>query len=326
MKQLAIMVCVALFAAGCMRENRETVVPEGKVAVEIDVSPLGGYELVTRADEGKGPMTGWYNTEVYMAYAQALGSTFPGFSEAKRGIVVSNKTSFQPQLFYPALQTVWLRGFHPRECVTNLGTDMEIDASGEVHYTITGHEDIMISNTLSGSEQNSFNDQNAKLHYEHLLTQLSFKMVCEIGFPSSYKVKYIRIKGVRINAVLDLNVEPDMTNPDNPALLVFGAETGDLIAYENTSGLALPENNPTELGYVMFRPNENFDIEVEFTNGDKVLVTEIVRKSDGLDISDGNTVRGKHYLVELTFKTVGMLPSVTALWNPEDVGGSIGWW
>lgn len=323
-KKIFIMILsgALLWACGKQEAGRPS---EDRVPVEIDVADAGSYVVVSRA--GKGPMNTWYNTEVFMAYGESTDGTFQGFTEAKKGIVVQGRTSFQPQLFYPGSdKTIFLRGFHPREQVTNIDAELEMPASGKVHYTITGQEDIMISNAVDGSETNTFKGQGSELHYEHLLTQLSFQMIAQTGFPTTMRVKYIRVKNVSVNAVLDLTVQREMSNLDDPDLLKFtDTPTSNLIAYHNESGLQLTGTATAEGSCVMFRPGEDFDIEVEFTTGDKVTVTEISK--GGVDISAGKTMRGELYPVTLTFTATGMIPSVTAGWGtPVPIGDDTGWW
>lgn len=313
---------LAIVVTACDKPGTEDRHTGTNIPVEIPVAPLGEYDVVS-SRAGKGPMNGWQNTEVYMVYGESADGTFQGFSEAKKGIVVTGRTSFQPQLFYPVTNTIFLRGVHPREQVTNLDPDLGITGD-KILYTITGQEDIMISNVVSGSVANTLKDQDERLHYNHLLTQLSFTMKGDEGFPSTLRVRYIRVKGVSVNAILDLNPDLDF---NDPGILVFtDPPASDLTAYENQQGLIISDKASREAGYVMFRPGENFNIEIEFTNGEKVLVTNIATVNGGLDISAGNTEMGKHYMVELTFRCVGLLPSVTAEWKKENIGNENGWW
>lgn len=310
--------------AGC--DNTAGTDDADRIPVELYVSPLKVSESGTRA----GAMNGWYNTEVYMSYGESVapGGSYAGFSRTLRGLVADSKTNFQPMLFYPAGgQNIFLRGFHPRDGVTGLGSNGQI-TDNKIHYTLSGQEDIMVSNVVVGSMNNTLLDQGAALDYEHLLTQISFSVRVSgaVGnFPYELKLKAIRVVNVHNEAILDLN--PALNYSDSGILTFTGDPEHSLTAFENAAGIIISQYHWLgPVGLAMFEPGVPFEVEAEFINGTKVRINSVLRNSDGVNLAAGNTERSKTYAVELFFKYQSGIPKVTANWTTVGIGSDTGWW
>lgn len=335
MKRIAIIsttFIAALLLGACTKviDKSEPI----KIPVEVSTMPLSKYneeEAETRA--GRGPMTSWLNTQVYMAYGEAASDNptlFQDFKWAINGLVsAGGKTSFQPELFYPETDALFLRGFHPRECINNPQAPTTIIPNNEILYTITGQEDIMISNIVSGTAAWTIKDKelanpgDGYLQYEHLLSMLSFVMKSKSDYlPHTIMVKSIKVNRAKINATLNLDPAVDYNSA-----LTFDNTEGTLVAFYNEDGVRPTAAGLAETGYVMLCPGDPFELEVEFVTptGYSVTVTDI-KNVAGVDISAGNTVRGNHYTITLTFDFIGINPNVTSEWTISEIGSETGWW
>lgn len=335
MRNLSFILLFGALAAGCSKETPLDTPPVGgtadRVPVTLRVGEIPGGEVSTEVST-RAPLGGFYNTEVWMAYgesATAESTTFNNFTTVLDGFVGSNITVFRPLLFYPENgKSIFLRGVYPREGITNLGANGEI-VGDRIEYTITGQEDIMISNMLSGKETAPIGDDEF-LTYGHLLTQLSLYLSNsdEDYFPSTLRVTSVRVRNVSRNAVLELDPElyPDY---NSPGILTFtDPPTSALKVYDNPAGMEVVESSRL-VGSVMFRPGEAFDLELTFNTGDVVEIKEIRTTSSPVkDISEVNgTSMGVRYNVYITLSTAGFRPTITGAWVEQPTGIDVeNWW
>lgn len=309
MKDKLIFMLIALsIATGCNREADKDA--KDRISVVINVTPLAAMSL-TETDT-KAPVTEWSNTSVNMALGQTQGMSPSNYTVVLSAIVHNNVTSFSPKLFYPTNgEYIHLRGYHPRPVATTI-TD------NKVKYTITGQEDIMVSNVVSGSASNPIAGQGEAgvVTYEHLLTQLNFILKNDGTFPSSVKVTVIRIKNLSLRATLDLT----------DGTLTFDSPSTDILtAYSNPAGLEVLTTSSAPLGHIMIQPGafgagESTAIEIEFSTGDKVTVSGLITEESGHEGEVVGSKAGSAYMVVLTFKGMEVTSSmVPVTWNKKDV-------
>jgi hypothetical protein len=325
MKNLLLILSLGALVAGCSKDGPQDG-ETARVPITLRVGEAPGFELSTRS-----PLEGWYNTSVWMAYgesASAANTSFIGFGRVLDGFVANNMTTFRPLLFYPANgETIYLRGVYPREGITNLGANGEITGD-RIEYTITGQEDIMVSNTLSGSLDTPIPD-DALLRYRHLLTRLSFTVRSTGVFPSTLRLTFIRVLNVSRNAVLELD---PVAYPayDTPDILTFtDAPTSTLTAYGDETGRQVTTGISEEFANVMFRPGEAFDVQIGFNTGDVLTIPAIMTTgSDPRDISlPGGTLMGMKYKVNVTLSMEGFTPAISAAWVEVQTGTDRdNWW
>lgn len=349
MEKIIIICAAALLAAGCSGEKPEA--KPGTMKVELKAVPPESYLSPSTRAYLPGPANGWYNTEIYLAsYKEDPGNgvpAFPGtYGRILRGVVNESMTMFDPPLFYPTdgNDKVYLRGFYPRRSCTSIpegfaGTDYDISGMNNLlRYTLTGKEDLMISNAVSGSMTAPLSGQSTagQLHFQHLLTQLSFTLKAAAeGFPRTLAVKAIRVWNVHKQAVLDL----DNANQSDLGSILDWEDDGEDVsgnsfeAYMNAAGLEITTEQSSNLGHVMMRPNERFRIEIEFIDGTKAEVRNITDVDGGGDISNPDmgtgTARATAYQINLTFASENSLPDVSAAWTDvrlDDPAAGGNWW
>lgn len=289
--KFAYVLILLLAAAAC---DKKDDAPENKDAVPVIVSVAPLEEAIPM----RSPLNSWNMTSVNMALGESTG-VLAGFTTVLDAVVNNNITTFSPQLFYPNNgNTIHLRGYHPRVATIS---------DNKVSYTLTGQEDIMICNTVSGSKSNTIANQGSagEVTYQHLLTQLNFVLYNNGTFPVSAKVTAIRIHNVSKAASLDL-MTGMLTFSDSP--------TSTFAAYSNPSGIEVSTTPSAKLGYVMFRPGENFTVTVEFNTGDSVVVTD-------LSPSDIGSQAGYAYSVQLEFSGIEAVTGTMRIvpWNNSGV-------
>ncbi len=284
-----------LFACACSEGGPNG--NDGRVPVELSVMDLA----VAVDAQTKAPLNAWNNTPISMAYGNNADLTT--YAKAWHGTVNRNVTSFSPLLFYPNDNSViYLRGFYPR-CA---GTETSITGNLVSYTGLTGSEDVMISNKVSGQQSNTIKNQGEPgiVKYSHLLTQLSFRFRNDGTFPTSMKVAGVRVNGVRRDATLNLN----------DGSLTFSGVAGSILT---TSDFGTPYEvttvRSTPKGIVMVEPGVPVTVDILFNSGDEITVSD-------LTIASGGAV-GKAYEVDLTFKGTSIMASdiKAVLWQTVTV-------
>ena len=128
-----------------------------------------------------------------------------------------------------------MKGFAPQATIN----------AGQVAYTISGKEDIMVTSEISGSRTDN---TGKELTFNHLLTQLKFKLVAEDADAITYwgSITSITVKNVEKNLVLKLNT--------GELSIATTSNKGDLEVSEEFTSKALT-TTPAENGYIMVLPS-----------------------------------------------------------------------
>lgn len=186
-----------------------------------------------------------------------------------------------------------MKGFAPQAAIN----------TGQVAYTISGKEDIMVTSEISGSRTDN---TNKELTFNHLLTQLKFKLVAENADAITYwgSITSITVKDVEKDLVLNLNTG-ELTVAPTP-------NKGDLEVSEGFTSKELT-TTPAENGYIMVLPSTTA----------YVLNIKTAENTQGVDvtISPVVTVKGTAHEITLTFKRSEIASSAkTTPWTTGDPG------
>lgn len=297
--------------------NDETEVP-----IVLHAAPLVSAEVTSRTGEGEGTgsITSWDNTDVdILMYTTSSSSATSESLRWKATIGQDATVSLNPpRLYYPGL-TYYFRGYFPAK---------EPDTSTNiVSYDITsGQTDIMMSDQVSGSRDNptlKSTSGHTYMTYQHLLTQLNFRVKNDGTFPATYKVKKIEIKNLRVKAKLDLNDSKTYAN----ALSFSDAATSTVTAYSNAAGLAWTMASggyvlSDVISTVMIEPKSTaMAISITVTDGTSDIVLSISASSSGLKDITGQAKPDTAYYVDLTFNSTTVTPIITlADWTNVDKG------
>ena len=329
LRLLPVLTCLLL---SC-NNNNEDVFPQSDVPVQLSVADISLWDFQPSAltSRAAGPLTGFFNTPIHLAYGEDA-STFSEYGLALNGTVNNNITSFTPLLFYPSTNKIYMKGFYPRAESLTDGTYLTKPGpmipttgpdAGIIAYTIDGTYDIMVSNQVSGSTATPIATQ---LRFVHLLTRLSFVLYSDGTFPSSARVKQIKINNVLTEVELDLlnilDFNPLSPNPTAyPLTFATGALTtitstlpGDGAVVSAIEGVGV---KPAAVGNVMVEPGAEsvYNVSVVVSMADPASPTGRVEEEypvGSLTFSDTPTKAGYHYEIALTFNTFASIPSVTA--------------
>lgn len=160
--------------------------------------------------------------------------------------------------------------------------------SGIATYTITGQEDIMVSNEVSGTKTDK---DNKELTFTPLLTKISFKAIRDASFAEDFNITGITIK--QVPTKLDLNVSAGTIAAASP-------ETkGDLTAGGTFSNISVATTaNTTAANAIYLLPQATYELTIttdKFFPADGVTIT--IKPSTG-----GNFLATSSYTITLNFK------------------------
>lgn len=201
----------------------------------------------------------------------------------------SGDVTFKTAQYYPADGSIIkMKGFAPQE--TNI-------ANGIVSYTITGAEDIMVSDEITASKT----DKTDKiLAFKHLLTQLQIEVVAaDEGAATAWGT----ITDITINAATKLDLDlsagtigANASTPINADLKLEGFQEHTLTFTADAAA--------KQVGTVMVLPSTTA-YKLKITTDTKTTPQEIT-------ITPATTEASKAHVITLTFKGTQILATATA--------------
>lgn len=232
----------------------------------------------------------------------AAGTTAGQYTESWDGTATDNEILLIPERYYPADGSpLFLRGYHPVAPLTN----------GEVKYTLTGQEDLMLSVEQSGSLTDRFSAAKTPLTYSHLLSQLNFTLRLK-GAPKNYRVRSVHLNGMAASAVVNLfsgKVEPIGT-------------AGPVVVYSDpgTGGFPIVDGVVTLPGYVLVQPEASLSLDLVL-NIDGNPANDLSFKDLPVQFGEGGTEGGSAYEVEISLEipdTPDPVPDPDPAPDPDD--------
>ncbi|MCL3852205.1 fimbrillin family protein [Parabacteroides leei] len=213
----------------------------------------------------------------------AVGTSAGQYTENWDAIANEEEITLTPERYYPVDGSpVFLRGYHPVAPLTN----------GEVKYTLTGQEDLMLSVEQSGSLANRFSAVKTPLTYSHLLSQLNFTLRLK-GVPNTYHVRSVHLNGMAATAVVNLfsgKVEPvGMAGP-----VVVYADPG-------TGGFPVVDGVVTLPGYVLVQPEASLMLDLVLAV-DNNPANDLTFKDLPVQFGEGGATGGSAYEVEISLE------------------------
>lgn len=192
--------------------------------------------------------------------------------------------------------------YHPYAPAANSASgnyvEMKLGQAPLLHFTLTGSEDVMCATPVIGSRELTPGD----LVFDHMLTQLRFKLVDTEGILQNAKVTKVVLNDV--NTASTLNIETgELGEWGTPATL-------------NVQNQAIAVKNGVELEKaVMLQPGQSaFAMTVTTDNG--TVYSGVKIKPD----NDPAFLAGKSYLVTLTFRDKTEVKSFVTV-QPWILGG-----
>lgn len=213
----------------------------------------------------------------------AVGTVAGQYTENWDGTATEGEIKLSPERYYPADGSpVFLRGYHPAAPLTN----------GEVKYTLTGQEDLMLSIEQNGSLTNRFSAATTPLTYSHLLSQLNFTLRLK-GAPKSYRVRSVHLNGMAASAVVNLfsgKVEPS-------------GFSGPVVVYSDpgTGGFPVVDGVVTLPGYVLVQPEASLTLDLVLAV-DNNPAHDRPFKNLPIRFGEGGTEGGSAYEIEISLE------------------------
>lgn len=166
----------------------------------------------------------------------AAGKTPGKYTELWEGVANGNIIKLEPERYYPTDgSSLYLVGFYPPAPLVN----------GQVEYTFTGQEDLMLTTEQSGSLTNRFHQEKTPLTYKHLLSYLTFDLHVE-SKKKNFAVRQVTLSGLAQKVTVSLTKgEAIFLNPSQKVMIYNAGEDG-LLPIEDGK-VSLP-------GYIFVQP------------------------------------------------------------------------
>lgn len=287
MKKFILSILAIAAMTSCTKTSEDDVDPNAPVEIKLggSITALSKAAVIDNtftAQVASSETTGNYTTSLW-------SGTDAGKINVNNGSVTFIQTEYYPN----DGGTVYMKGFAPQATIN----------AGQVAYTISGKEDIMVTSEISGSRTDN---TGKELTFNHLLTQLKFKLVAEDADAITYwgSITSITVKDVEKDLVLNLNTG-ELTAATTP-------NKGDLEVSEDFASKALT-TTAVENGYIMVLPSTTA----------YVLNIKTTENTGGVDvtISPVVTVKGTAHEITLTFKRSEIASSAkTTPWTTGDPG------
>ena len=267
MKKFILSILAIAAMASCTKTSEDDVDPNAPVEIKLG----GSITALSKAAVTDNTFTAQVaSSETTNDYTTSPWSgTDAGKINVNNGSVTFTQTEYYPN----DGGTIYMKGFAPQATIN----------AGQVAYTISGKEDIMVTSEISGSRTDN---TGKELTFNHLLTQLKFKLVAEDADAITYwgSITSITVKNVEKNLVLKLNT--------GELSIATTSNKGDLEVSEEFTSKALT-TTPAENGYIMVLPSTTA----------YVLNIKTAENTQGVDvtISPVVTVKGTAHEITLTF-------------------------
>lgn len=309
-KLLSLFTLAAVMLAACSK-TEEPGLPGGDaivlkagmptaVAKPLSRSVIGGGDKFTAA------VAGWESQTAVDYTAAARWSTT---AEITANVTAQTVTLAAEQVYNAnnAVKT-YMKAWYPQGTLSS----GSVSFTGDASYKGDGTDDVLLAAEVSGSKS----DRNDKvLAFNHLTTQLQFKVVGEQSLEAATNVTAITLKSVQVPSGIDLGTD-QLTGAAAADLTVPGFNASVEIPIKNDDGEATPA---TAGEPVMILPLTGNTLKVDVTT-DKVTYEDVTVTID----DDTDFQAGKAYEITLTFKQFGIeLSATVAEWNLGTGSGTV---
>lgn len=227
----------------------------------------------------------------------AVGRKSGEYSEHWEGEASGKEIRLHPERYYPTDGSAYyLRSYYPAMPHEN----------GEVHYMLTGQEDLMISAEQSGSVSERFDAAEKPLMHRHLLSQLNFTLQFK-GVTGDYRLRSVQLKGLASSVILSLgSAQVQAAGKADPVIVYADPGTG---------GVPVIDGKVTLPGYVLVQPDAEFTLDLVLAV-DEDPAHDKVFKDVPVHFEAGGSQGGNAYNVEISLDVSGGDTPV----DPDDTG------
>lgn len=178
----------------------------------------------------------------------ACGSSSGAYTQTWDGIATASEITLTPVRYYPEDgSAVYLRGYYP---------PAPMAADGTLSYTLTGSEDLLLSDEQDGSLSSPFTTvSNKQLTYGHLLTKLNFTIHLKGDDIPSLRVRSLQLNGLAGLVTLRLTT----------GSLSYGESTVPVNIHstpDDSEGIPFVDGVLQLPGYVLVQPQAEFTLDM----------------------------------------------------------------
>lgn len=307
---LLSLLAAGVLLAGCSKSENEEGGRGGTgdgqpVAIRLssgigDAAEAGTKAPVTADAPATVQIEGWENTE---AEAYAGASTW----QSTAAVTVSETAAaitLSPVQYYNADESIktYIKGWYPAAKSANGKVTFSAaeDAEKGYDYAGDGTDDVLLSNEVSGGKKEAEQISEA-LVFDHVTTQLVFKVKKGEGLAAGTKIKTIKLKGGKIPGGIDLSSGTvTFTAPtEDDGKLDTKAEVAEITTEATQAGVALMVEETSD--------NDALTLFIETTTDDG---TTVAATYDNVKIKPSTGTgfkKGTAYSIEMTFKQNGIV-------------------
>lgn len=244
--------------------------------LSLEVSPAIPIRLYTGI-QTRATVDAFDSTPVSIAAGTSTGD----YPEHWTATATGGDITLNPERYYPTDgTTLFIRSYYPSAPHVN----------GEVHYDLTGQEDLMMTDEQQGSLTRRFDALTTPLIHKHLLTQLSFKLIIA-NAPDNYRVRAVALNGLATSAKVSLSEGKVIPTGDPTSLAIYTAS--------GTGGIPFAGGVADIPGFILVQPEATFTIDLVLTVDDNPA-NDLVFNNVPVTIDGGGGQSGNAYQIEVS--------------------------
>ena len=316
---LLSLLAAGVLLAGCSKSENEggegngPVPGDGQlVAIRLssgigDASKAGSKAPVTAEAPATVQIEGWENTEAetYEGASkwQSTASDKVLTQEEIAADGTANDITLSPVQYYNADEKIktYIKGWYPaaKSAAGKVTFSTAEDDEKGYDYKGDGTDDVLLSNAVSGGKKEG-EQISTPLVFDHVTTQLVFKVKKGDGLAEGTKIKTIKLKGGKIPSEIDLSSGTvTFTAPtEDDGKLDTKAEVKEITEAATQAGVALMVEETSD--------NDALTLFIETT----VDGTNVAATYDNVKIkptTGEGFKKGTAYSIEMTFKQTGIV-------------------
>ena len=305
---LLSLLAAGVLLAGCSKsenEGGEGPVPGQPVAIRLssgigDASKAGTKAPVTAEAPATVQIEGWESSTGAADYTTATSDW-----QSTAAVIVSETAAaitLSPVQYYNADENIktYIKGWYPAAKSANGKVTFSAAEDVEEYvYAGDGTDDVLLSNEVSGGKKEAEQVSEA-LVFDHVTTQLVFKVKKDEGLAAGTKIKTIKLKGGKIPGGIDLSSGTvTFTAPtEDDGKLDTKAEVAEITTEATQAGVALMVEETSD--------NDALTLFIETT----IDGTNVAATYDNVKIKPSTGTgfkKGTAYSIEMTFKQNGIV-------------------
>lgn len=285
MKKIIFPLLAISVLIGCSkRENLEGVTPDVPVPIQLNSGVLLSKAPITDGSIFTANVAGW-ETAGTIDYAAAptkwVSTAVVTAAPTPGGIALVNSRHYNPDALIKTYMKAWYPATH---AITDQITGGTVNFVAGSDFKTDGTTDVLLASQIVGDKVDA---TNKVLSFNHMLSQVSFKVIASSGLISAPKLKSITIHNAELPT--GINLASDELICSAAAMLpVPGIVAGTTVIDTTVKSAGSP---------VMFKPfaGNTFTITVATMDHEYNPAT--------VTITDAAFVAGKAYAITVTFKS-----------------------